>query len=565
MIVRELLVRLGFSLNQGQLSKAEQSTQRLKEQANGAAIAFRNMFGAFLGFQGIQSLIATGDQVQSLQARIGMLPQTIEPAAVAFDKVAASAIEARSSLDAYGTLYTKIGNAAKDYLTTQEDVLNVTSTISKALVVGGATAAEAGSVMTQFAQALGSGTLQGDEFRAMAEAAPQYLDKLAETLGYPRAELKKLASEGKLTSKEVIEATMKMKDFFDAEMRKMPMTVGQATTIVGTKWSQMINRMNNESSFITKIANFILDGFDYIEKGITAVVDAFGGFGNMLRYIGIVAGVVITGKLIPILKAFRLQMLLAMAPMALWILAILGIAAAVDDFIVFLDGGNSVIGDFINYLNSGSVAATLLKLALMAVGAVIATILIAKSLTFIAVLGVMMAGFLQTAAAAVIAGAKIGLGILMAMGPIGLLIAAIAAIGAAFYLVASNWDTIVGFLSGVMDTAAQAVIGFWQPVQDWFSNFFGWFAEKYEAIKGFVAPAFGGGDAAAVGGVGAASMAPAAMGQGGANVQNNTNVQVTVPPGTTAEQAAFLQNAAQKSFGAMEEKKFARDVGVYAK
>lgn len=563
MIVRELVTKLGFTLDKGALSKAEQSTQRLKDQANGAAIAFRNMFGAFLGFQGIQSLIATGDQVQSLQARIGMLPQTIEPAAVAFDKVASAAIDARSSLQAYGTLYTRIGNAAKDYLGTQQEVLDVTSTISKALVVGGATAQEASSVMIQFAQALGSGTLQGEEFRAMAEAAPQYMDKLAEALGYPRGDLKKLASEGKITSKEVIEATKKMKEYFDNQMLKMPLTVGQATTIVGTKWSQMVNRMNNESSFITKIANFILTGFEYIEKGVTTVVDAFGGFGNMMRYIGIVAGVVITGKLIPILMAFRLQMLLAMAPMALWILAILGIAAAVDDFIVFLDGGNSVIGDFINYLNSGTAAATLLKISLMAVGAVIATILIAKSLTFIAVLGVMMAGFLQTAAAAVIAGAKIGLGILMAMGPIGLLIAAIAAIGAAFYLVASNWETIVGFLSGVMGTAAQAVIGFWQPVADWFSNFFGWFAEKYEAIKGFIAPAFGGGDAA--GGVGAASMAPSAMGQGGANVQNNTTVSVTVPPGTTAEQAAFLQNSAQKAYGAMEEKKFARDVGVYAK
>ncbi len=514
-----------------------------------------------------------------------MLPQTIEPAAVAFDKVAAAAIDARSSLQAYGTLYTRIGNAAKDYLGTQQEVLDVTSTISKALVVGGATAQEASSVMIQFAQALGSGTLQGEEFRAMAEAAPQYMDKLAEALGYPRGDLKKLASEGKITSKEVIEATKKMKEYFDNQMLKMPLTVGQATTIVGTKWSQMINRMNNESEFVTKIANLILAGFEKIETGVNSLMDAFGGFNNFIRQMGILLGVILVGKAaqaLSAIRAIRLAVIALSSGNILRALAILRIgfigaflplikialiiglvALAIDDLIVFMNGGNSVIGDFINYLNSGTAAATLLKIALMAVGAVIATILIGKTLTFIAVMGVMIASFAQTAAAAIAAGAKMAAAWVMALGPIGWIIAAIVAVGAALYLLYDNWDAVVGWITGLMDSAAQAVIGFWQPVADWFSNFFGWFAEKYESIKGFVAPAFGGGDAA--GGVGAASMAPSAMGQGGANVQNNTTVQVTVPPGTTAEQAAFLQNSAQKAYGAMEEKKFARDVGVYAK
>lgn len=230
MIVRELLTRLGFAVNASQLQKAEQATQRIKSQANDAANAVRGIVAGFIGLQGIQSLIATDDQVQSLQARIGMLPQTVGKVSDAFDDVASRAIDSRSSLFAYGTLYTRIGNAAKDYLKTGAEVADVTSTISKALVVGGATTQEAQSTMIQFAQALGSGTLQGEEFRAMAEAAPQFMDKLAEALGHPRSALKKLASDGKITSKDVIEATKKMKDYFDQQMLKMPLTVGQAFT-----------------------------------------------------------------------------------------------------------------------------------------------------------------------------------------------------------------------------------------------------------------------------------------------------------------------------------------------
>jgi hypothetical protein len=61
-----------------------------------------------------------------------------------------------------------------------------------------------------------------------------------------------------------------------------------------------------------------------------------------------------------------------------------------------------------------------------------------------------------------------------------------------------------------------------------------------------------------------AQLAPTAMGAGRPNVQSNTNVTVTVPPGTTAEQAAFLQNAAQQSFNKGANDKLARDLGVYA-
>jgi hypothetical protein len=54
------------------------------------------------------------------------------------------------------------------------------------------------------------------------------------------------------------------------------------------------------------------------------------------------------------------------------------------------------------------------------------------------------------------------------------------------------------------------------------------------------------------------------MGAGRPNVQSNTNVTVTVPTGTTAEQATFLQNAAKQSFAKQGDDKLARDLAVYA-
>lgn len=518
MIVRELITSLGFRLNQGQISRAEQNIHRLKTQADAASAAFRNMALAFVGIASIKAFINVGDQMQSLEARIGMLPQTVGDVGKAFDTVADRAINARSSLQAYGTLYTRIGHASKDYVSKQEDVLNITSTISKALVVGGATAQEASSTMIQFAQALGSGTLQGEEFRAMAEAAPQYMDKLAETLGHPRSALKKLASEGKITSKDVIEATLKMKDYFDGQMMKIPMTVGQATTIIAARWGRMIQRMNRESSFISNIAETLINGFDSIERGLSRTVEAFGGFSNMMRFIGVTIGVALGAKTIQIVRAFGLAFLRASIPIIAITAAILLTSLAVDDLITYINGGNSVIGEFIQYLNSGTVASTLLKLAIMGVGAAVSAFALIHGAAFLATMSKMLWTFGALGTAALVNGARMAAGWLLALGPIGWTIAGLTAIVALMAKISGNKN-----IEGV---------------------------GEYDAMGNYT-------------GVSPESMAPSAMGQGGTSVKNETNVTVTVPPGTTAEQAKFLQDAAQKSFG-MSSEKYARDLGVYA-
>lgn len=344
MVVRELLTRLGFQLNQAQINRAEQATNRIRDRADMAAQSFRNIATAIASFATVKSLIHVADTMQSIRARIEQLPQTVMEAGQAFDVVADHAIAARAPIEAYAGLYNRLGNAAKDYVKTQEDLLGITDTISKALVVGGATAQEAGSVMLQFAQALGSGTLQGDEFRAMAEAAPQYMDQLALALGKPRSELKKLASEGKITSKDVIEATRKMAVYFDDKFKKMPMTVGQAMIIVNNRFARMIDRMNRESMFITKTANAILSVFDAIENGVDDLINKFGGWENAIRYVGIALATYLGGKAIQMMMAFSAASALALGKFLLIAAAILVVAAIIEDIVVFLQGGESVTG-----------------------------------------------------------------------------------------------------------------------------------------------------------------------------------------------------------------------------
>ena len=558
MIVRELITRLGFSLNQAQLNNAERATERVKDRAEQAAGAFRNIVAAVASFATVKSIITIGDEMQSIRTRIGQLPQTVGEAGDAFDEVAKRASAAGVSIDAYSSLYTKVGNAAKDYIKTQEDLLGITDTFSQALVVGGASAQEASAVMTQFSQALASGVLQGDEFRSMAEAAPQYLDKLSETMKIPREQLKKMASDGKLTAKAVIEATRQMSDYFGDKFKEMPMTFGRAMTVVGNRFARMIDKMNRDSNFITTIANLILAGFDKIEAGVDKLVEVFGGWNNMLRFVGIAIGVAFGAKTISILMAFRTVAWTAALPFIKIIAIITAVALVLEDLYVWIQGGDSLIGKFAGNWDD-------VKDKVIGVASAIAILGGAFGIWKAAVIGYTLALKAYEAAIVAVAAVKRGLIIVafalnavMALNPIGLIVLAIGALIVAGALLIANWQT----------------------VKDWFASLFSWFGDKFTELGKWVSELLGkagallgisGGPGAGTGPamgavptVAPAQLSPAAMGAGRPSVQSNTNVTVTVPPGTTAEQTKFLQGAAQQSFGKGANDKLARDLAVYA-
>lgn len=64
----------------------------------------------------------------------------------------------------------------------------------------------AASAFFQLSQALGKGTLNGDEFVTVSEQMPQLLDKIAQTTGRSRGELKEMAADGEITSKVLYDA-----------------------------------------------------------------------------------------------------------------------------------------------------------------------------------------------------------------------------------------------------------------------------------------------------------------------------------------------------------------------
>lgn len=166
------------------------------------------------------------DSYKLMEARLKLATDSQEEFNETQTELTRIAGDTGSSLESLVTLYTRISRPLKEAGRSQEDILNVTEAVATAFRVSGASAAEAENGVIQFAQALGSGALRGDEFNSVAEQAPRLMQALADGIGVPVGALKELAAQGKLTADVVTDALAGQLPTLQAELASFGDTVG---------------------------------------------------------------------------------------------------------------------------------------------------------------------------------------------------------------------------------------------------------------------------------------------------------------------------------------------------
>ena len=113
---------------------------------------------------------------------------------------------AQADIAATSMLYTRLKATMDGTGTSMKQIALVTETVTYGLKAYGATSAEAASAALQLSQAMGSGRLGGEEFRAVMEAMPNVMKVLAESMGVPLGQLRELSIAGKITAEEMLKA-----------------------------------------------------------------------------------------------------------------------------------------------------------------------------------------------------------------------------------------------------------------------------------------------------------------------------------------------------------------------
>jgi lambda family phage tail tape measure protein len=125
----------------------------------------------------------------------------------------------------------------------------------------GATAQETSGALLQLGQALQSGRFQGDELRSVLENMPIVSKAMADELGVTIGELRKLGSEGKITSDVFVRAMEKNKKAIDDAFARSVPTATQALnnlkTAMGIAFSQLATEDGPGKVFAGMIADLL--------------------------------------------------------------------------------------------------------------------------------------------------------------------------------------------------------------------------------------------------------------------------------------------------------------------
>lgn len=136
--------------------------------------------------------------------------------------------------------------------------VNESSRLAEILIstarLSGASAAEAASSTQQFAQALGSGVLQGDELKSILENNSTLARALAKALGTNVGALKEMGAEGKLTADVVGNALLGQYDEIQSRTAALPDTVGGAWTRITNAFQFAVDSFNNGTGAFGAVA-----------------------------------------------------------------------------------------------------------------------------------------------------------------------------------------------------------------------------------------------------------------------------------------------------------------------
>ena len=268
-----------------QISGLTGGLKKVEGQSNKTRSALTNLSKAGTGLVGVLTRLGTAAAVTNfakagveadrtakrlanLTGRFGETEKVQKFAAQAAETYGLSQTAAQNAVsDLYGRLR-PMGIALSDI----ETVFKGVSTASSQM---GLSVADTEGVMLQLSQALGSGKLQGDEFRSIMERLPSIGQAVANSMGVTVGQLKELSSSGKITTEEIIKALQGLANTAppppDA-YKQFQAALADLNTEIGTKLLPALTPLVN-------FASKALNAFSQLPEPVQTFVVALGGIG----------------------------------------------------------------------------------------------------------------------------------------------------------------------------------------------------------------------------------------------------------------------------------------------
>ncbi|MCQ0517659.1 tape measure protein [Klebsiella pneumoniae] len=251
-------------------SKFEQSSRsagRFEGALNKVGVAIAAAFT----IDAAKKLIAIGDEMVTLQARIARLSPSIDAAKDTLASLSAIASQTGSGLYETEKLWESLTTSLKETGATNAQVLSLTATLQKIGTIGGSSAEEMSNALRQFGQSMAKGVIQAEEFNSVIEQMPELARQIAAGLGISIGDLRKRMLEGKLTAQDALNAIQRQSHSVNEEFDKMPVSIDRAKNSLDVAFKNAINDLNQAIGLTTTLAGLmqsVADNLNYYNNNV---------------------------------------------------------------------------------------------------------------------------------------------------------------------------------------------------------------------------------------------------------------------------------------------------------
>lgn len=351
MTIRDIFIAFGYKIDEDSEKKAEASIQGLKDTAT-------RLLGALgIGFSIVQ-VNQLSEEFRTVNDQIEQATKNMGDQRDVQEKILESANATKTAYAETAKVVTNLVQENTDLFGTLDEAIEFNNACTMLFKTAGKTNDQIAGLMESINKSFAKGKVDSETISQLLEQSPEAVALLNRRLGTTTDQLEDLAANGKISLKDLRDSFVDSADEIAAAFEKTSFKISDAFLYIRNKFGLWVAQMDESvgvsqglGTALVSVFNKFMGLLQRVTNGIGWLADKLGGMNNLLKLILIVAGSIFAvlkfNQIISGLKAIGTWLTtLNLKTMAIIAVVVL-LALLVEDFIKFMKGEDSLIGEIL--------------------------------------------------------------------------------------------------------------------------------------------------------------------------------------------------------------------------
>lgn len=361
MTLRELLIGLGFKIDESSEKKAEQGIQVLKDKAT-------QLLGAIgIGFS-LANLNQISEEFRTTNDQIAQATKLLGDQDEIQQKILDSANRTRASYADTARMVSNLVQENSELFGTVDEAIAFNDATTMLFRTAGKTNEQIAGLMEAINKSFAKGVVDSETISQLLEQSPEFIALLNKRLGTTTDQLEQMVADGRISLADLKGAVMDNADEIAAAFDGTSYKISDALLNIRNQFGLWVADMDETlgiseaiGTTMVRAFNVVMDVLRQVQVRFEWLAEKVGGTENLFRIIGTVAasafGVMALPKLLTFLTTLQKidkALLSARLKMVAIIAVITVIVLLIQDFIAFMSGDNSLIGSLFDKAGIGA-------------------------------------------------------------------------------------------------------------------------------------------------------------------------------------------------------------------